>query len=108
VEKTGTAVSCAGSEGQADVVLKTGLLFGNTIRDGTGQLLASEFANSQDFNAISKELNRMVEEQVQPDLKANAHVGKKIRFVGCAEIRASSKALLPLTAIPLQVEFVNE
>jgi hypothetical protein len=49
-----------------------------------------------------------VEEQVQPDLKTKAKIGEKIRFIGCAEVRASSKQLLPLTVIPLQVEFVNE
>ena len=108
VEKTGVAVSCTAPEDKADLVMKTGLLFGNTVRDATGQLSASDFANSQDFNAVSKELNRIVEEQVQPDLRAKAKVDGKIRFVGCAEVRASNKVLLPLTVIPLQVEFANE
>ena len=108
VEKTGVAVSCIAPGNESDLVLRTGLLFGNTIRDATGQLVTSNFANSQDFNAVSKELNRIVEEQVQPDLKAKAKVGGKIRFVGCAEVRASNKVLLPLTVIPLQVEFANE
>ncbi len=108
VEKTGVTVSCTAPEDEADLILKTGLLFGNTIRDATGQLQAGDFANSQDFNAVSKELNRIVEEQVQPDLKAKAKVGEKIRFVGCAEVRTSSKKLLPLTVIALQVEFADE
>jgi predicted lipoprotein len=105
VEKSGVAVSCVAPDEETDIVLKTGLLFGNTIRDSTGQLVSSNFANSQDFNAISKELNAIVERDVQPELKSNAKVGDKIRFVGSAEVRASSQKLLPLTAIPLQVEF---
>lgn len=105
VEKSGVAVSCVAPDDDADVVLKTGLLFGNTIRDSTGQLVSSNFANSQDFNAISKELNAIVERDVQLKLKSNAKVGDKIRFVGCAEVRESNKKLLPLTAIPLLVEF---
>jgi predicted lipoprotein len=105
VEKSGIAVSCVAPDDEAEIVLKTGLLFGNTIRDSTGQLLASNFANSQDFNAISKELNAIVERDVQSQLKQDAKVGDKIRFVACAEVRASSKKLLPLTAIPLEVEF---
>lgn len=87
-----------------DIVLKAGLLFGNTIRDATGQLTAGKFANSQDFNAVSKELNSIVEGQVQPELIKQAKLGAKIRFVGCAEVRASNKKILPLTVIPLQVE----
>lgn len=105
VDKAAVAVSCVAPDDQPEVLLKTGLLFGNTIRDATGQLKAGDFANSQDFNAISKELNRRVEEQVQPSLKDEAQVGQRVRFVGCAEIRASSSDVLPLTVIPLQVEF---
>jgi predicted lipoprotein len=105
VEKSGVTISCVAPDDEADVVLKTGLLFGNTIRDATGQLLSSNFANSQDFNAISKELNAIVERDIQPKLKSDAKVGAKIRFVACAEVRESSKKLLPLTAVPLQVEF---
>jgi predicted lipoprotein len=105
VEKSGVAISCVVPDDEADIVLKTGLLFGNTVRDSTGALVSSNFANSQDFNAISKELNGIVERDVHPKLKSNAKVGVKIRFVACAEVRASSKKLLPLTAIPLQVEF---
>jgi predicted lipoprotein len=102
VDKSGVHLSMTD---QPDVVLKTGLLFGNTIRDATGQLIAGNFANSQDFNAVSKELNRIVEKDIQPALKSQAQVGAKIRFVGCAEVRASNKKILPLTVIPLQVEF---
>ena len=107
VEKSGIRVSCVAPDDETDLLLKTGLLFGNTIRDATGQLLAGDFANSQDFNAVSKELNGIVEKQVQPDLRDHAKVGGKIRFVGCAEVRQSSSdnKLLPLTTIPLQVEF---
>ncbi len=90
-----------------DVILKTSLLFGNTIRDATGQLTASDFANSQDFNAVSKELNHLVETNVQPALKEQAKIGAKIHFIGCAEVRASNKKILPLTVIPLQVEFLE-
>jgi len=107
LEKSGVAISCTTPTGEADLVLKTGLLFGNTIRDATGQLLAGDFANSQDFNAISKELNRIVEQQVQPALKAQAKVGQTIRFVGCAEVRTSNKKILPLSVVPLRVDFLE-
>jgi predicted lipoprotein len=105
IEKTGVAISCVAPDDEADIVLKTGLLFGNTIRDATGQLVSSNFANSQDFNALSKELNSIVERDIQPQLKKDAKVGDKIRFVACAETRESNKKHLPLSAIPLQVEF---
>lgn len=105
VAKDGVAISVIGPDNEADVVLKTGLLFGNAIRDATGQIRPSDYANSQDYNAISKELNRIVQEKVQPRLKAESKAGRKIRFVACAEVRASSKQLLPLVMVPLEVSF---
>lgn len=44
--------------------LETGPVFGNVLRDGTGLLDVNDFPNSQDFNALSSEINRRVEEQV--------------------------------------------
>lgn len=105
VTDSAVAVDLIAPDDQADVSLKTGLLFGNTIRDATGQLQASDYANSQDYNDISTQLNRIVEQQVLPALRDQAEIGRKIRFVGCAEVRASSKQLLPLTVVPLRVEF---
>lgn len=105
IEKTGVTVSCIAPDGKPDLILKSGLLFGNTVRDATGQLRASNFSNSQDFNAISQELNRIVEREVLPTLEQDTEVGAKVRFVGCAEVRASNKSALPLTVIPLKVEF---
>jgi predicted lipoprotein len=105
VEKSGVAVSLIAPDDEADVVLKTGLLFGNAIRDATGQLQSGDYANSQDYNAISRELNQIGPNEVQPTLKKEARAGRKIRFVACAEVRASSKKLLPLIMVPLKVEF---
>ena len=105
VEKSGVSLSVTAPDDRADVKLKSGLLFGNTVRDATRLLNASEFANSQHFNSISTELNRIVEKKVQPALRAHSAVGRKIRFVGCADVRATSKSFLPLTVIPLQVSF---
>jgi predicted lipoprotein len=105
IDKQEVAISVLAPDKQAEIVLKTGLLFGNAIRDATGQIPASDYANSQDFNAISKELNRIVQENVQPELKSHSQVGRKIRFVACTEVRSSTRKLLPLVMVPLQVEF---
>ena len=57
-----------------------------------------------EFNALSAELNRLIEERVQPALKSVA-VGATIRFAGCAEAPESLPASGPLfTLIPVQAE----
>src|SRR5262245_12116930 len=60
----GIGLSMHSEPTSADVVLETDLLFGNTVRDASGLLSASDFPNSQDFNEISTELNRIVETTV--------------------------------------------
>ena len=88
----------------AEVALQTGLIFGNTLRDGTGLLNSSDYPNSQDFNDISAALNHIVEKRVLPKLREQAKVGAKISFAGCAEVADESADLHPLKVIPIQTE----
>jgi predicted lipoprotein len=92
----------------AEVVLLGGLLFGNAVRDGTGLLNVSDYPNSQDYNALSEALNRLVETRVQPQLRANAKVGALIRFVGCAEVNDESSDLNPLRVVPVLAEVASQ
>jgi predicted lipoprotein len=93
------------SEGtESDVLLPTGLLFGNTVRDATGLLDSSAFPNSQNFNDLSTELNRIVETRVLPELKSQAVIGRRVQFVGCAEVADEDKDLKPLVVIPVSVK----
>ena len=105
VEGKGVGVSLHGASGEADLLLKTGLLFGNTVRDATGLLTASEFPNSQEFNDVSTELNRIVESQIIPSLRTNAATGRALRFVVCAEISEDEAGGRPLKVIPIRAEF---
>ena len=86
-----------------DIVLQTGVVSGNTVRDATGLLSASDYPNSQQFNAISNELNRLVETLVIPSAKQAAQVGRQIEFVGCARVLNLPADASPLKLIPLEV-----
>ena len=96
-------IALAVTEGttNAEVSLQVGLLFSNAVRDGTGLLNVSNYPNSQDFNAISEALNRIIEERVQPRLRELAKVGAVVRFVGCAEVNDETTDLKPLKVIPV-------
>lgn len=99
-------VSLVVTEGStnAEVLLQVGLLFSNAVRDGTGLLSVNDYPNSQDFNAISEALNRIIEERVLPKLRETAKVGAVINFVGCAEVNDESADLKPLIVVPIQTE----
>lgn len=88
----------------AEVSLQVGLLFSNAVRDGTGLLSVNDYPNSQDFNAISEALNRIIEERVLPKLRETAKIGAIISFVGCADVNDESSDLRPLKVIPVKAE----
>jgi predicted lipoprotein len=96
-------VSLDGATAPSEVKLSTGWVFGNTVRDATGLLNASDFSNSQDFNDISAELDHLVETRVLPELRKRSQVGKPIQFVGCLEFEEGD---LPETIeiVPVRVE----
>lgn len=88
----------------AIIALRTGPVFGNVVRDGCGLLDVNDVPGLTEFNALSAELNRLVEERIQPALKSVA-VGATVRFAGCAEAPESLSANGPLLSfIPVQAE----
>jgi predicted lipoprotein len=103
IDTKGVGVALQGETKEADIVLQTGLLFGNTARDATGLLDASNFPDSRQFNEISTELNRIVEARVIPILKEKAVVGRQIQFAGCTEIPDEGALVKPLAIIPLEI-----
>lgn len=91
--------------GPTQVVIRLGPLFSNAVRDGSGLLDVSDFENVQDFNAISAEINRRIEEQLFPFLRENAAVGKAVKFAGGVEVADSAGAPSSLNLVPVIIEF---
>lgn len=90
--------------GGATVAVRTGPVFGNAIRDGCGLLDVNQVPGLAEFNALSAELNRLVEQRVQPGLQA-ATVGATLAFAGAAEAPEALPASGPvLTFIPVRAE----
>jgi predicted lipoprotein len=104
VDIQGVGVSLTGASGSPDVILQTGLLFGNTVRDVSGLVDAGEFSNSRHYNDISAELNRIVETQVIPRMKETAQVGNAITFIACGQLSPDQGTAIPLRLIPLKIE----
>jgi predicted lipoprotein len=88
------------------IAIRIGPVFGNTVRDGCGFLDVNAFPGLQEFNALSAELNALVEKNVLPALRERAQVGATIEFAGCAEAPESTPdAGEPLLLIvPVQAE----
>lgn len=105
IDNRGVGVALSKNADAPDILLQTGLVSGNAVRDASGLLEASDYPNSQQFNDISIQLNRTVETSVIPSLKQAAQVGRRVEFVGCARVINLPSDLQPLKVIPLDVRF---
>ncbi len=92
-------------EGPRRVRIRTGVVVGNTVRDSTGLVDVNQFANSQDFNNVSAELNRRVEANVIAPARERLRVGARVRFVGCAQVSGDGDFdALRLVPVHLDIE----
>ena len=89
-----------GTEGVV-VSLAIGALFGNTVRDGCGVLNLNSYPGLEEFNALSAELNALVESRVLPALREGAVVGATVTFAGCAAAPDSPNADPLLSIVPV-------
>jgi predicted lipoprotein len=103
------AGSPAETPGGADIVIDTGILFGNAIRDGSGLVDVSAFQNSQDYNDLSSALNQLAETRVFPLLREKGLPGTSLHFAGIVEVADESTDLPPhpLRLVPILAELVG-
>ena len=94
-------------EGARQAHVRTGVIVGNTVRDSTGLIDVNQFANSQDFNNVSAELNQRVEANVIAPSRERLRIGARVRFVGCARIGDDSD-FDPLSVVPVHLDIQDD
>jgi predicted lipoprotein len=90
------------ASGPTRLVLITGPIFGNALRDATGLLHIRDFS-SFDFNSLSGELNRLAEARVQPQLRARLSAGSAVSFIAAGELDDASSEAAVLKLVPIRV-----
>lgn len=103
VEKDRVVLSVA--DRSRRVCLELGVVVDNTVREAIG-VKASDFANSQEFNTVSSELNLRVEKEVITEKRAFLKKDVIVDFVGCTKIGDKSD-LDPLCLIPIQIQILG-
>lgn len=91
--------------GRPDIILVTSMIFGNEILNATGLLNRSQFQRTNDYNAISAEVNKIVETQVVPPFLEKAKIGATVHFVGCSlKISDDDPTPIPMHLVPVKLE----
>jgi len=86
------------------VTLATEFVYGNAIRDGSGQMNLNQFESTADFNSVSEEINRIVREEVLPPFRKAAKPGSLVSFSGAVELNQSHLRLSKIEVIPIRLE----
>ena len=66
----------------AEIILMTSMIFGNEVLDATNIISRNQFNKTNDYNAISTEVNRIVEIQIAEPFRKLAKTGETIVISG--------------------------
>ena len=86
-----------------NILLATDFIFGNTLRDASGLVSISDYANTMDFNNISVEMNRIVKEEIVPPFALNVAEGEIVAFKGAIRLNVVEKKWENLRVIPISL-----
>ena len=83
--------------------IATDYIFGNAIRDASGQIDINEFVNTMDFNNVSAEINEIVAQSVLPDFKQGTKTGDTVVFHGAIELNRTHPTPDQLEIVPIRL-----
>jgi len=89
------------------VSIRTGLIFGNAIRDATGEIDVNDYPSSRDFNNISSAFNQLVQTEVIPSFMEEVRRGLRVRFAGACEVDEDNLELSTLSVVPVRLEIIG-
>jgi predicted lipoprotein len=81
--------------------IATEYIYGNAIRDASGQFDIKPFTNTEDINNIAAEINRIVRNSVIPNIKKQARIGDSISFIGAIEMNQEHVKLENIEVYPI-------
>ncbi len=87
--------------------IATDFIFGNTLRDASGLVSISDYANTMDFNNISVEMNRIVINEVIPPFVEQVAIGQMLSFKGALKVNIEERNWDDLRLIPVELTISN-
>lgn len=105
VEENGVVLLVNTKSGEKPVTIATEYIFGNAVRDASGQIDINDFANSSDLNTISAELNQIIRDKVLPPFLSKVKKGDEITFAGALELNQKYPDLVNIEIIPIRLAF---
>lgn len=89
------------------VTLTTEYVFGNAVRDASGEIDINEFTNSMDFNNVSAEINKIIREKVIPPFRSKVKKGDRVTFAGAIELNKEHLNTQSIEIIPVDLKILE-
>lgn len=89
------------------VILATEFIYGNAIRDASSLVQVKDFPNTNDLNAISEELNKIVRSTVLPSFKTTVKKGDIVRVVAALEFNKEHIQWQGIELLPVKLQIVQ-
>jgi len=93
--------------GSDTVRIATEYVFGNAVRDASGQIDLSEFSNTMDLNNVSAELNKIIRMEVLPAFRKEVKKGDTVEFAGAIELNQKFPDLHSVEVMPIALRVVK-
>ncbi|MFN8349165.1 MAG: DUF2291 family protein [Spirosomataceae bacterium] len=89
------------------LILATEFIYGNALRDASGQFDITKFTKTADINNVSSELNKIIRNKVAAPFKAKAKAGDKLQFSGAIELNIERLNLKNIEVIPATIQVIK-
>lgn len=83
-------------------------IFGNEIRDASGELLLQDVGELTKFNAVSELINKKVRDDIIPHFLNEVQVGQKIRLAAAFALNRRVGVTDDFEVMPIQMQIIDE
>ena len=103
VRENEVLVALDSQPGGTELTIATEYIFGNAVRDASGQIDINAFTNTMDFNTVSAELNTIIRTKVIPPFKGQVKAGDRVEFTGAIELNQKYLNFSSIEIIPVSL-----
>lgn len=100
-------VSLDAEDTDAEIILITSMIFGNEVLDATNIISRNQFKKTNDYNAVSTEINKIVETQIAEPFLQQVKTGDTIHFIGCSTAVTDDDMPVPMRLVPVKLEVIR-
>jgi len=89
------------------LLLATGYVYGNAVRDASGLVDINKFSNTMDLNNISAEVDKIIRNKVLPPVLSQIKKGSRLQFAGAIALNQAHLQLDDVEVTPVSLKLIQ-